>query len=265
MIPATPYLGISQVVLLLLLLTGHVLGDFLFQTRSMVERKSERKVLLLHIGSVLVAHTILVLPFVHWDLRSLILTLVLLFFLGGSHALIDAAKIRLTARRGDSMALFMLDQACHGFAILGVWGLWCAWLGDKPGVFAPTNLAILSSLALIANAYVLNGNAGAALIKLFLDPLQPAGGTTEGSDSRTQSIQQMGRSIGILERMLLVSLIMLGQWEAIAWIFAAKTLARFKELDKKDFSEYYLIGTLASLLFAAATGSVVRWLLIGTL
>ena len=34
---------------------------------------------------------------------------------------------------------------------------------------------------------------------------------------------------------------------------AAKTLARFKQLDDRDFAEYYLLGTLASVTFAVVT------------
>jgi len=75
----------------------------------------------------------------------------------------------------------------------------------------------------------------------------------------------MGRTIGSLERMLLLSLVLLGQWQAIGWIFAGKTVARFRELERRAFSEHYRIGTLTSLLFAAATGTAVRWAVTGSL
>lgn len=41
-------------------------------------------------------------------------------------------------------------------------------------------------------------------------------------------------------------------------------MARFRELNNRAFSEYYLIGTLSSLLFAAASGAAVRLLLLGS-
>ncbi len=42
---------------------------------------------------------------------------------------------------------------------------------------------------------------------------------------------------------------------------AAKALARFRGLEERDFAEYFLIGTLASLLVALAVGVGVRVLL----
>jgi hypothetical protein len=33
-------------------------------------------------------------------------------------------------------------------------------------------------------------------------------------------------------------------------VIAAKTLARFRQLDDRDFAEYYLLGTLASVAIA---------------
>lgn len=85
------------------------------------------------------------------------------------------------------------------------------------------------------------------------------------SPSPETDVQRMGRTIGILERMLALTLVVMGQWEGIGWLFAGKTVARFRELDNRAFSEYYLIGTLASLLFAAATGLAVRLALRGSL
>lgn len=71
---------------------------------------------------------------------------------------------------------------------------------------------------------------------------------------------RMGRTIGILERLILLTLILLDQWGALGLILTAKSVARFKELEDRRFSEYYLIGTLSSSLVAIATGLLVRLL-----
>lgn len=42
---------------------------------------------------------------------------------------------------------------------------------------------------------------------------------------------------------------------------AAKSLARFKALEDREFAEYFLIGTLGSLLLALFGGIVVRLVL----
>lgn len=57
----------------------------------------------------------------------------------------------------------------------------------------------------------------------------------------------MGRIIGILERAVLFILISTDAgYSSLGFIFTAKSLTRFKALDKKEFSEYYLLGTLIS-------------------
>jgi len=62
--------------------------------------------------------------------------------------------------------------------------------------------------------------------------------------------------IGILERMLILTFVFLNQYATIALILTAKSIARFEGLKKREFAEYYLIGTLSSILFAILTGIV---------
>lgn len=69
-----------------------------------------------------------------------------------------------------------------------------------------------------------------------------------------------GRVIGILERVLLYSFVLQGQYGAIGFILAAKAFTRFKALDDRPFAEYVLIGTLLSACLALATGGLVHWL-----
>ena len=70
-----------------------------------------------------------------------------------------------------------------------------------------------------------------------------------------------GRMIGALERGLALTLVLLGQYGALGLIVAAKSLARFKALEDREFAEYFLIGTLASLLLALLGGLGMKALL----
>lgn len=261
------WLGRPEIALLILLITGHVLADFLFQTSPLVERKKEGRALLAHSAIAFLSHATLLLPFVEWVSTQLVRVLVLLALLASLHALIDLAKIRWKSRSGDSPHLFIVDQVAHVLVVVVVWHLWRLWLGEglevTPGPLAPDDLAPLSASFVVVSGYVLNGNGAAALIKLFLSRFPIV--EQANKDNPQTDIQQMGRTIGILERMLVLSLVILGQWQGVGWVFAGKTVARFRELDNRAFSEYYLIGTLSSLLFAAATGSAVRLLITGTL
>jgi uncharacterized protein DUF3307 len=65
---------------------------------------------------------------------------------------------------------------------------------------------------------------------------------------------QLGATIGVLERLLIVTFVLTGSSAAVGFVVAAKTLARFKQLDDRDFAEYYLLGTLASVAVAVGSG-----------
>ena len=69
---------------------------------------------------------------------------------------------------------------------------------------------------------------------------------------------RVGSTIGILERILIVVFVLTGSEAAIGFVVAAKTLARFRLLDDRDFAEYYLLGTLASVAVAIITGLIAR-------
>ncbi|MEK6721465.1 MAG: DUF3307 domain-containing protein [Chloroflexota bacterium] len=72
--------------------------------------------------------------------------------------------------------------------------------------------------------------------------------------TRPPSPERVGATIGVLERLLIVTFILTNNQVAIGFVIAAKTIARFKQLDDRDFAEYYLLGTLASVSAAIATG-----------
>jgi hypothetical protein len=67
---------------------------------------------------------------------------------------------------------------------------------------------------------------------------------------------RIGATIGALERLLIVAFMMTGAVAAVGFVIAAKTIARFKQLDDRGFAEYYLLGTLASVGVAVASALV---------
>ena len=70
-----------------------------------------------------------------------------------------------------------------------------------------------------------------------------------------------GRLIGILERFLIFSMVILNSIAGIAIIIALKSLARFEKLKDKNFAEYFLIGSLLSLILSILPGVVIRWII----
>lgn len=67
-----------------------------------------------------------------------------------------------------------------------------------------------------------------------------------------------GRAIGYLERLIVYALTVSGNLAALGLVLVAKGIARFRQLDDRDFAEYVLIGTLMSISAAMLVGFAVR-------
>lgn len=68
-----------------------------------------------------------------------------------------------------------------------------------------------------------------------------------------------GALIGALERAMTITFVLLGQYTALGLILTAKSITRFEKLKDRRFAEYYLVGTLASMLWAILIGLATRW------
>jgi hypothetical protein len=71
-----------------------------------------------------------------------------------------------------------------------------------------------------------------------------------------------GRLIGNLERLVLTIVVAAGSYAALAFLVAAKGLIRSEELRERDFAEYFLVGSLSSVLVALCAGIVIRFVLL---
>jgi len=71
---------------------------------------------------------------------------------------------------------------------------------------------------------------------------------------KSEKLIKMGKWIGPLERAIMYILIVTGNLSSIGFVIAAKALARFKELENKDFAEYFLVGTLSSVAGTLVVG-----------
>jgi hypothetical protein len=72
-----------------------------------------------------------------------------------------------------------------------------------------------------------------------------------------ESLEDAGKYIGILERILVFSFVILDHWEAVGFLITAKSVFRFgdlKESKHRKLTEYILIGTLISFGIAIVVG-----------
>lgn len=109
--------------------------------------------------------------------------------------------------------------------------------------------------------YAVAGGVGLVRLVLAVVPVTERAGGSGGEIAVPAGELERGRVIGILERAIAMTLVLAGQFGALGLIVAAKAVARFRGLEDRDFAEYFLIGTLASLLHALVVGMGVGLLL----
>ena len=73
--------------------------------------------------------------------------------------------------------------------------------------------------------------------------------STKGPTQESHALRA-GRYIGLFERLLVSLGVIVHQWEIIVAVIALKTVARYRELDNQITAEYFLVGSLVSLLWA---------------
>jgi hypothetical protein len=176
--------------------------------------------------------------------------------------------------------LFLADQALHmTFAIVGwlviLYGvpLTAVWVDVVNLILrdwnrATVNAVILTSVVLVS-LFLVNTRGAYYFVLALVSPrdlrrvgvqataAEPVADGAPAPDSRpaTPAVPvgapaRIGATIGALERILIVTFVLVGATAAVGVVVAVKTLARFKQLDDRGFAEYYLLGTLASVSVA---------------
>lgn len=269
------------------LVLAHLAADFVLQTDAIAIGKfgdgaSAWRWLGVHVGIVIVVNLPLVLIFGAQGLLFVALTAL-------SHLLIDRTKIVMTRRSATSgreavaeggdpaegppldrawsarpAGLFVLDQVSHLLVLLVLWalilagaattGAWDDLTSHLGRVIDPTDVHRFVLVAVVlADLAIANVRGGALLVATLVQaPMRhdAASAATGG----TVSPAKVGATIGVLERLIVCALVLVGEFAAIGLVIAAKTIARFKQLEDRQFAEYYLLGTLASVSVAILTG-----------
>jgi uncharacterized membrane protein len=112
----------------------------------------------------------------------------------------------------------------------------------------------VAAAGLVATVFI-GGEVVAWILRRFSHALE-----TSGKSPKLQSLDDAGRYIGWFERAVLFAFVVGGEPEAAAVALAAKSFARFPTLSEhhKGFTEYFLIGSLASLTVAVAAAAATR-------
>lgn len=239
-----------------LLMIGHLLGDFYFQTNKLAEKKRASFAYTVWHCFIYSLVMFAVLAMTTGKLVDCILPILLIGIL---HLLVDGVKCGVQkCIKSDKyeLSIFIVDQIIH-FGILYV--ISCLHtikynIGWVPGI--SENLLInMQNVPSVICAFLLCGKPAAIIVSLVFEliPKTIEKADLEGIKAVNGSKKEnarIGSWIGVLEREIILILGLLGQYEAIGFVIAAKSLARHSQLNEPAFAEKYLIGTLLSTFMA---------------
>jgi len=230
------------------LVLSHILVDFYLQPTSWVNAKQENKqnAWQLYVHALLSGILAIVCLWIFTDQWFWLLLPVVAI----PHFFIDLWKLHF----GRDIVGFILDQILHLshlFVIL-------AWL-SKPiqmdqSLILKLAIVVIGGLFLIVPAGLIIG----LLTKRFHSNLS--------TKDKKKALPEAGRWIGILERLFIFIAILVGQFGAIGFLIGAKSILRYTDSRSVEnpirMSEYVLIGSLLSFLFAMITALICEQLIL---
>ncbi len=238
-------MGFQEFIVLQFL--AHVLADYFFQTCALAEQKNtlgfKSRFLIWHTGNVF--------------LTSWLLSFQIEFFIGAgiiaiSHYFIDGIKAIYNKKTVLKKSIFFIDQGLHILVLILV-----SWFyAEHHGLKFIIELPIDANTLAIITAYLFCLKPTNILIKeVFKSSEIDVAITNMDIDTSldTNELPNAGKIIGILERLLTLTLILVGQYAAVGFLIAAKSILRYKDTDTLK-TEYVLIGTMLSFGVAVLLG-----------
>ncbi|WNY27211.1 DUF3307 domain-containing protein [Methanolapillus ohkumae] len=250
---------------LFIFLICHFMGDFYLQTSQMAEKKTGNyQKTLIHCILYAVPFLVMIAAgffFFKYGPHALIrewnweIIISATIFIIISHMIIDLVKCRAETKVAGENGLspdknknyFIWDQLLHiGIIFIVSYGI------SNPIQIIPRPWFISKDLYL-----------GIQILLYLLILLKPTNISFKKIFSKYQplkiesendvTIAGAGATIGSLERLLMGFFMIMGQFAAVGLIMTAKSIARYDKISKDpSFAEYYLIGTLYSMLITLA-------------
>lgn len=278
-------------MLFLSLVLAHFLADFYLQTDDMVIDK--RRNLWKHVSHHLLTTGIVLVGFwiFYFNFENILKSLFIpLIGIVASHLFVDWFKImlmdKLKMTNEDNMkrlGYFVLDQVLHLGVILFVC-VFCFRFNIEGFVQQKGGLSFIESVLFFIIIVILTTTVSGHMIKILLGSLPNQLLTFEGKYSFKNERNEAefswrgkkglteeynytvfskhdlsrGKLIGYIERLLVLLLTFYSAYPAIGFIVAAKSIARFKQMDDRDWAEYFLLGTLTSMFLGITFGILLK-------
>ncbi|WP_291965254.1 DUF3307 domain-containing protein [Maribacter sp.] len=220
------------------LVLAHLIGDFVLQPTRWVLHKQANKVKSKFLYIHVLLHFALYM-LILWDLSLWKIALIVTI----AHFIIDLLKLYSNGFFKMKSIPFFIDQVLHILVIYC-----CAFYTD---LYAHTLLLFKNLDWYLVTAIVFVTYPAAIIMGMILE------GMSNQIETDHKSLPNAGKYIGIIERLFVLIFIMLGRWEVIGLLIAAKSVFRFndlKERNNRKLTEYILIGTLVSFGLAILAG-----------
>ncbi len=260
----------QEIDILLRLAIAHFLADFLLQGRKMAEEKKrglKSGYFYFHVGIVFLITYLLLAQWTNWQ-GPLIIAVV--------HGIIDLAKASMEKRMfwasKNPKWVFIVDQGLHLATIIIYWFVFMSGVPDFDTMKVFFDQAIIGNndVLIIILSYLLITMPVGMLIGLITKKWQDE---IEESDVKSDfakspekdSLTDAGKTIGMIERILVLTFILISQYQAIGFLIAAKSVFRFgdlKESGQRKRTEYILIGTLISFACSIGLGLITKYLMV---
>lgn len=244
----------NELHLFICLVTAHLIGDFLLQSKYVAFKKHKLTVLLYH------GFIIAILSYILSGVWNAWFIFVFIFI---THSVIDYYKTKINKQ---GAAPFLLDQFIHivmiGVLISLMNRVWGISQGDD-SIFWVDLLGIsILKIMTVVSGLICAIRVGEILIGFMTQPLEEQMIIDDWIKNR--GFRYGSRLIGKLERVMILLLFLIDQPMGIGFLITAKSILRFEKISDSQNrmeSEYVIIGTLLSFVFGIVTGYVTVYVL----
>lgn len=230
----------NPVQFFVLQLIAHILADFFFQSDRLAIQKNE-----LGFRSPFLKWHILIVFLFSWLLSFQIQFVFGALIIALTHYIIDGFKPWINRSKTFGKYAFFIDQALHILVLSVV----CYAYACYAPMDTWLNIPVSKSFLLVVFCYMLCLKPANIFIKEVFRAYEIK---VPGSDD----LPNAGKLIGVLERVLVLTFILMAEFQAVGFLIAAKSILRYKN-DDTIKTEYVLIGTMLSFGIAVLLGLLI--------
>lgn len=235
-------------LVLIKFIAAHFIGDFILQPDLWVKEKHTNKWKSKYLYYHCFTYTATVYIFIaNWTIWQIPLIILL------THIAIDSWKLYRSGR----MSFFIVDQALHLVVLLVVWII---FFREEALLDLIVSLFNNSRLWILITGYTIVIWPASKMVMLATARWKKMEEDEIGKGSQIVA----GKWIGMMERILILTFVLINHYELTGFLIAAKSVYRFGDIrsaTEKNRAEYYLIGTLLSFIIAFFTGAVIKFLI----